>query len=297
MTELTGDAAVGLREVERPVEIKPLRVPLRQPTAVFGMVIVLTLIVCAIFAPWIAPHDPLQTTGDLYAHPSWKHIFGTDELGRDLFSRVIYGARTSFPIALAVVACSLAIGGVLGAVAGYVGGFVDTAIMRFVELFFAFPRIILAMAVAAAFGPSVRNSIIALVIVSWPVFARVVRGAVLSCVHEDFVSSAITLGRSPSRVLAVDVLPNVVGPVVVLATLDLGSAILLLASLSYLGLGIRPPTPEWGSTVADGSLDFLRWWVGTFAGLAIMLAVLGFNLLGDGLRDILDPRTSRSGAL
>jgi peptide/nickel transport system permease protein len=260
------------------------------------MVVVL-LTVCAIFAPWIAPQDPLRTTGDLYAHPSWTHLFGTDELGRDMFSRIIYGARTSFPIALIVVACSLAIGGALGAVAGYVGGFVDTVLMRLVELFFAFPRIILAMAVAAAFGPSVRNTIVALVIVSWPVFARVARGAVLSCVHEDFVSSALTLGRSPWRVLAVDVLPNVAGPIVVLATLDLGSAILLLASLSYLGLGIRPPSPEWGSTVADGSLDFMRWWVGTFAGLAIMLAVLGFNLLGDGLRDVLDPRTSRAGAL
>jgi peptide/nickel transport system permease protein len=296
VTELASDA-VELREVERPVSLRRLRSPWRQPTTVFGLVIVVLLTVCAIFAPWIAPHDPLRTTGDLYAHPSWKHLFGTDELGRDMFSRVVYGARTSFPIALIVVACSLAIGGALGAIAGYVGGFVDTAVMRLVELFFAFPRIILAMAVAAAFGPSVRNTIVALVIVSWLVFARVARGAVLSCVHEDFVSSALTLGRPPWRVLAVDVLPNVAGPVVVLATLDLGSAILLLASLSYLGLGIRPPSPEWGSTVADGSLDFMRWWVGTFAGLAIMLAVLGFNLLGDGLRDILDPRTSRSGAL
>jgi peptide/nickel transport system permease protein len=296
VTELASDA-VELREVERPVSLRRLRSPWRQPTTVFGLVIVVLLTVCAIFAPWIAPHDPLRTTGDLYAHPSWKHLFGTDELGRDMFSRVVYGARTSFPIALIVVACSLAIGGALGAIAGYVGGFVDTAVMRLVELFFAFPRIILAMAVAAAFGPSVRNTIVALVIVSWPVFARVARGAVLSCVHEDFVSSALTLGRPPWRVLAVDVLPNVAGPVVVLATLDLGSAILLLASLSYLGLGIRPPSPEWGSTVADGSLDFMRWWVGTFAGLAIMLAVLGFNLLGDGLRDVLDPRTSRAGAL
>jgi peptide/nickel transport system permease protein len=296
VTELASDA-VELREVERPVSLRRLRSPWRQPTTVFGLVIVVLLTVCAIFAPWIAPHDPLRTTGDLYAHPSWEHLFGTDELGRDMFSRVVYGARTSFPIALIVVACSLAIGGALGAIAGYVGGFVDTAVMRLVELFFAFPRIILAMAVAAAFGPSVRNTIVALVIVSWPVFARVARGAVLSCVHEDFVSSALTLGRPPWRVLAVDVLPNVAGPVVVLATLDLGSAILLLASLSYLGLGIRPPSPEWGSTVADGSLDFMRWWVGTFAGLAIMLAVLGFNLLGDGLRDVLDPRTSRAGAL
>jgi peptide/nickel transport system permease protein len=296
MTDFANDA-IEPRTFERSVSIKPLRSPWRQPTSIFGIVIVAALTLCAIFAPWIAPHDPLQTTSDLYQHPSWKHLFGTDELGRDMFSRVVYGARTSFPIALIVVACSLAIGGVLGAIAGYVGGLVDTVVMRFVELFFAFPRIILAMAVAAAFGPSIRNSIVALVIVSWPVFARVARGAVLSCVHEDFVSSALTLGRSPWRVLAADVLPNVAGPIVVLATLDLGSAILLLASLSYLGLGIRPPSPEWGSTVADGSLDFMRWWVGTFAGLAIMLAVLGFNLLGDGLRDILDPRTSRSGAL
>jgi peptide/nickel transport system permease protein len=296
MSELTGDVVAG-RQVAPPVSIRRLRSPWRQPTTVFGILIVVLLTVCAIFAPWIAPHDPLQTTGDLYQHPSWHHLFGTDELGRDLFSRVVYGARTSFPIAVIVVVCSLAIGGTLGAIAGYVGGVVDNVVMRLVELFFAFPRIILAMAVAAAFGPSVRNSVVALVVVSWPVFARVARGAVLSCVHEDFVASSLTLGRRPWRVLTQDVLPNVAGPVVVLATLDLGTAILLLASLSYLGLGIRPPTPEWGSTVADGSLDFVRWWVGTFAGLAIMIAVLGFNLLGDGLRDILDPRTSRSGAL
>jgi peptide/nickel transport system permease protein len=221
--------AIELPEVERPVSIRRLRSPWRQPTTVFGIAIVVLLVICAIFAPLIAPQNPLQTSGDLYQHPSWKHLFGTDELGRDLFSRVVYGARTSFPIAVIVVACSLAIGGTLGAIAGYVGGVVDSLVMRVVELFFAFPRIILAMAVSAAFGPSVRNSIIALVIVSWPVFARVARGAVLSCVHEDFVSAAITLGRSPRRVLAMDVLPNVVGPVVVLATLDLGSAIILLS--------------------------------------------------------------------
>jgi peptide/nickel transport system permease protein len=262
----------------------------RQPTTMVGLGIVVGWIVVALFAPLIVPFDPNAQTSDFLQSPSSAHLFGTDDLGRDILSRVLYGARTSFPVAIIVVLLSLAIGGTLGAVAGYFGRVVDFAIMRLVELVFAFPTIILAMAVAAAFGPSVRNAGLAIIIVSWPFYARVVRAAVLSVKHEDFVAASRLLGKSSLGTLGRDIVPNVLGPTFVLATLELGNAILILASLSFLGLGVRPPTPEWGSMVASGSLDFTRWWLGTFAGLAIMTAVLGFNLLGDALRDRLDPR-------
>jgi peptide/nickel transport system permease protein len=267
------------------------------PLAAAGAVIIAGWLLVALLAPVIAPHDPLAQSEAFYAHPSWNHPFGTDELGRDVLSRVLYGARTSFPVAVIVVSTSLLIGLIIGGVAGFIGGFVNQAMMRFVELFLAFPAIVLAMAVAAAFGPSLHNAVIALVVVSWPQYARLARGAVLATRHEEYVLSSRLLGASTPRALRVEVFPNVIGPIFVLATLELGNAILLLASLSFLGLGVRPPTPEWGGMVATGALDFTRWWVGTFAGLAILLAVLGFNLVGDALRDRLDPQTGRPRAI
>jgi peptide/nickel transport system permease protein len=267
------------------------------PLAAAGAVIIVGWLLVALLAPIIAPHDPLAQSEALYAHPSWDHPFGTDELGRDVMSRVLYGARTSFPVAAIVVSTSLLIGLVIGGVAGLLGGFVDQAMMRFVELFLAFPAIVLAMAVAAAFGPSLHNAVIALVAVSWPLYARLARGAVLATRQEEYVLSSRLLGASTPQVLRVEIFPNVIGPIAVLATVELGNAILLLASLSFLGLGVRPPTAEWGGMVATGALDFTRWWVGTFAGLAILLTVLGFNLVGDALRDRLDPRTGRARAV
>lgn len=264
----------------------------RQPIAIIGVLIFVGWLTVVVAAPVIAPHDPLALAFHPYLPPSSQNLFGTDELGRDVFSRVVYGARTSFPLAIVIVVLALGIGGTLGAIAGFFGGFIDGAIMRLTELIFAFPGIILAMAVTASFGPSVPNAVAALVLVSWPLYARVVRGAVLSVRHEDFVSASRLFGNSRARVLTVDVLPNVAGPTIVLATLEMGHAVLLLSALSFLGLGVRPPTPEWGSMVAEGALDLTRWWVGAFPGLAIMTAVLGFNLLGDTLRDRLDPRIS-----
>lgn len=262
--------------------------------AVVGIVVIVGWIVVAIAAPWLAPYGPdVQNDAAMYVAPNAHHLFGTDDLGRDVLSRVVYGARISIPLSLVIVALALAIGGTLGAIAGYFGGIIDGAIMRVVDLVFAFPTIILAMAVAAAFGPSLRNAVLALVAVSWPLYARVVRGAVLTVRHEDYVNAARLLGGSSRRTLLVDVLPNISGPVFVLATLELGNAVLLLSALSFLGLGPRPPTAEWGSMVAHGALDFTRWWVGTFPGLAIMTVVLGFNFLGDSLRDRLDPRLAR----
>ena len=266
----------------------------KQPVALVGLIVVIGWIVVAIFAPLIAPYGPnALNSAQMYVSPNAHHLFGTDDLGRDILARVVYGARVSIPLALVIVALALLLGGTLGAVAGYFGGLIDGTIMRIVDLVFAFPTIILAMAVAAAFGPSLRNAALALVLVSWPLYARVVRGAVLTVRHEDYVNASRLLGSSARRTLVVDVLPNVTGPVFVLATLELGNAVLLLSALSFLGLGPRPPTAEWGSMVASGALDFTRWWIGTFPGLAIMTVVLGFNFLGDSLRDRLDPRLSR----
>ncbi|HEY3541872.1 MAG TPA: ABC transporter permease [Gaiellaceae bacterium] len=266
----------------------------RQPVAMIGLVVVVGWIVVAIFAPLVAPYDPDKPVStSMYVSPNVHHLFGTDDLGRDILSRVIYGARISIPLALVIVALALMLGGTLGALAGYFGGKVDAAVMRVVDLVFAFPTIILAMAVAAAFGPSLRNAVLALVLVSWPLYARVVRGAVLTVRHEDYVNASRLLGASARGALVRDVLPNISGPVFVLATLELGNAVLLLSALSFLGLGPRPPTAEWGSMVASGALNFTRWWIGTFPGLAIMTAVLGFNFLGDSLRDRLDPRLSK----
>ncbi len=267
----------------------------RHPLAIAGLVIAGAWIFIAIFAPLLAPHNPLAQSATTFVPPSWAHFFGTDELGRDVFSRVLYGARLSIPLALLLVTLALLIGGTVGAIAGYFGGIVDGFVMRSADLVFAFPAIILAMVVTAALGPTVRNAVLALVIVSWPSYARVVRGLVLSVGEAEYVQSARLLGKSARRTLIRDILPNVFGPVLVLATLDLGNAVLLLSGLSFLGLGAQPPQPEWGAGVAEGTQYFQYWWIGTFPGLAIFTVVLAFNFLGDSLRDALDPQSSSQG--
>jgi peptide/nickel transport system permease protein len=267
----------------------------RQPLAIVGAVIAVGWVLVAIFAPLIAPHDPLAQIFLPSQSPSSAHLFGTDELGRDVLSRVIYGSRISVPIALLLVTCAALIGGLIGGLAGYFRGLVDGVSMRVVDLFFAFPAIILAMVVAAVLGRGLRNAALAIVIVAWPAYARVVRGLVLTVGDSEYVQSARLLGSSARRTLFRDVVPNVAGPVVVLATLDLASAILLLSGLSFLGLGAQPPDAEWGSMVAEGAQYFQWWWIGTFPGLAIFTAVLAFNFLGDSLRDFFDPQTSWGG--
>lgn len=264
----------------------------RQPVVVAAIVVAAAWIVVAIAAPVISPYDPLEQTANLYSAPSAAHPFGTDELGRDVLSRVLHGARLSIPLALAIVTCALLLGGLLGLVAGYVGKTVDAVVMRVTDLVFAFPQIILAMAVAAAFGPSTANAVLALVIVSWPVYARVIRGAVLTIRSEDYLNVSRMLGVGPFTALRRDVVPNSFGPAIVLATLEFGNAILLLAALSFLGLGPRPPSPEWGAMIASGTNDITRWWVSLFPGLAILTAVLACNILGDALRDKLDPHST-----
>ncbi len=277
-----------------PAAVRRLPGVWRRPQAVAGALVALAWLVIAAAAPLIAPHDPLAQELPRLAEPGPGHWFGTDQLGRDILSRVLYGARVSIPLTLLLVALSVLIGGFLGAVAGYLGRWADETVMRLADLVFAFPTIILAMVVAAALGASLTNAVLAVLVVAWASYARVTRGLVLSVREQEYVLSGRLLGFSVWRSLRVDVLPNVVGPVLVLATLDIGSALLLLSGLSFLGLGATPPSAEWGAMVASGVDVFDSWWVATFPGLAILTVVLAFNFLGDTLRDALDPRTART---
>ena len=268
--------------------------PWRQPLAVIGVVVVAAWIIVAIFAPLIAPSDPLAQDFVQLKGPSAQHWLGTDELGRDVLSRVIYGARVSLPLAVLLVFGAMVIGSIVGSLAGFFGGWVDAVGMRVADIVFAFPGIILAMAVAAALGPQLRNAVLAVVVVSWPAYARLMRGLVLSARNSQYVVSSRLLGASPLRALLVDIRPNVLGPVLVMAALDVGNAVLLLSGLSFLGLGAQPPTAEWGAMVAAGAQNFDKWWIGLFPGLAILTVVLAFNFIGDSLRDALDPRTAKA---
>jgi peptide/nickel transport system permease protein len=224
-------------------------------------------------------------------------VLGTDALGRDVLSRLLAGARVTIPLALLLVALSVVVGSLVGAVAGFFGRWVDEALMRLTDLVMAFPTVILAMVVAAALGASLFNAVLAALVVSWPSYARLTRGLVLSLRSQPYVLSGQLLGSSPWRSLRRDIAPNVVGPVLVLASLDIGTAILLLSGLSFLGLGAKPPTAEWGSMVASAIGNFDQWWLGVFPGMAILTVVVAFNFVGDALRDALDPRsqTLRSG--
>ena len=275
--------------------LRPAAPPaLRRPLALAGLAVIGAWAVIAIFAPLIAPDNPLAQKFGILAGSSAGHWFGTDELGRNVFSRVLYGARITLPLAVILVLAAMIIGSVIGGVAGYFGGWVDNVLMRVADLFFAFPGIILAMAVAAALGPQLRNAVIAVVAVSWPSYARLVRSLVLAARNAPYVTAARMLGASGWRVMLTEIRPNISGPVLVLGALDIGNAVLLLSGLSFLGLGAQPPTAEWGAMVAEGTQNFNDWWVGTFPGLAILTVVLAFNFIGDALRDALDPRTARA---
>jgi peptide/nickel transport system permease protein len=267
----------------------------RRPLTIVGVSIAAVWIICAIFAPWIARYSPTATSADLFAPPSSAHWFGTDELGRDVYSRVIYGSRVTLPLSIMLVVIAAFVGGILGGIAGYFGGLVDEVNMRLADLVFAFPTIILAMAVAAALGPNLRNAVLAVVIVSWPLYARVTRSLVLSAREMDYVQASRLLGAPGREALTVEILPNIASPIAALAMLELGNAVLWLAGLSFLGLGAQPPTPEWGAMVSEGTQNFNDWWIGVFPGLAILTAVMAFNFIGDSLRDVLDPRVSRVG--
>ncbi len=259
-----------------------------------GAVVVALWLVIALTAPMLAPFDPLaQNVRERLQAPSEAHAFGTDELGRDMFSRVLYGARITIPAGIIVILVGSTLGIVVGAVAGYLGGRWDEILMRTAELFMAFPTIILAMAITAALGADMRNAIIALVIVWWPTYARVIRGLVIEVKSKEFVEGARCIGAPDTYILFRTVLPNCISTAIVLATLDIGSAILTFAGLSFLGLGPDPSSPEWGRMVSIGIDFFDQWWMWLYPGLAIASLVMAFNFMGDGLRDLFDPRTRK----
>jgi peptide/nickel transport system permease protein len=275
-----------------------LRRLVRRRTALFGMLVVLAVMLAALVAPLVAPFDPLeQDIGQRLREPGWQdaqgrvHPLGTDHLGRDILSRIVFGSRIALVVGLAAVVISGVLGMVIGLVAGYFGGRMDDFLMRLADVQLAFPFILLAIAIIGVLGPSLQNIIIVIGVSSWVVYARVVRGEVLSIREREYVHAAVALGSRHWRVLVTHVLPNTFTPWLVVATLDMARVIVIESALSFLGLGVQPPTPTWGGMLADGRVYLsTAWWLATFPGLAILITVLGINLFGDGLRDTLDPR-------
>ena len=264
----------------------------RNRLMVLGTAIIFGLLLVAALAPLLATHNPYeQILNDRLLAPSVTHWFGTDSLGRDIYSRVVYGARVTLTIALLVAAISTPLGMLMGIVAGYLGGMVDEILMRLADVFLAFPRLILAIAFAAALGAGVENAIIAIAIAHWPSYARLARAETLNVKNNDYIQAMRVLGAGKARIMASHILPLTLSSIIVRMSLDMGTIILTAAGLGFLGLGAQPPMPEWGLMVSDGR-QFLvdQWWVSTLPGLAILVVVMGFNLLGDGIRDVLDPR-------
>lgn len=264
----------------------------RSPLAVIGLGIAVLWIVAATFAPWLAPHDPLAQSLPRLTPPGEVAILGTDSLGRDVLSRLLYGARVTIPLAVILVVSAMVLGTLVGSIGAYIGGWVDELFGRLTDLFMAFPTVILAMVIAASLGPSLFNAVIAGIVVTWPVYARVARSLVLGLRSQNFVVASRMLGYSAFRSLRTDIFPNILGPILVLASLEVGTAILLLTGLSFLGLGAQPPTAEWGAMIAGALRDIDAWWLGVFPGLAILSIVMAFNFFGDSLRDVLDPLAS-----
>jgi peptide/nickel transport system permease protein/dipeptide transport system permease protein len=270
----------------------------RNKTAVAGLLVITLFVLTAILAPILSPHNPVEVSlYDQIKPPiwaeggTWKNILGTDDLGRDILSRLVYGARVSLLVALATVGIAVFFGSFLGAISGYYKGFLDNIIMRFMDILLAFPHILLAIVIMAYLGPGLTNAMIAIGIIYIPRFARIVRASVLEECEKDYVTASRSVGARDWRIIFVAIFPNCLAPLIVQTTLGFASAILDAAALGFLGLGAQPPTPEWGAMIAMGRSHILRaWWVMTFPGIAILFAVLGFNLFGDGLRDALDPR-------
>jgi peptide/nickel transport system permease protein len=272
---------------------RALRAFLRNPLAILGAILILLLVFVALAAPWVAPHDPLalDLVSPFEPPGSPGHLLGTDNFGRDILSRLIYGSRISLFVGIIVVGIAAVLGTLLGLLAGYYGGFLDGLVMRAVEIFYAFPFLILVIAVIAVFGPSIFNVMWVLGVVSWPVYARLIRAQVLALREMDYVEAARASGVGSWRIMLRHILPNALTPILVTATFGIPEAILASAALGFLGLGVQPPTPEWGAMVSE-SKDFIRLapTLIVWPGLAIMLVVMSFNFLGDGLRDALDPR-------
>ncbi len=265
----------------------------KNPTLMLGATIVALLIFVAALAPVIAPHVPTDPfTGDRLQPPSRAHLLGTDEMGRDMLSRVIFGSRISLRVGFIVISLAGSVGITLGAIAGYWGGRTETVVMRLTDIFLAFPRLVLALAVVTSLGPGITNAMVAVTVTWWPWYCRLMRSLVLPLRKREFVEAAKAAGSSNIRIILRHILPNCAAPLIVQATMDMGYVVLTMAALGFIGLGAQPPTPEWGAMVAAGRrylMDY--WWYITFPGLAIFLTVLGFSLLGDGIRDVIDPLT------
>jgi len=278
--------------------MKALKELLRQKNFMLklGIIIITAWIAVALLAPIISPYDPVtdQNVALSYQAPSAQHWFGTDELGRDVFSRVLYGSRVSITCGLITVLISLVVGTAFGGLAGYIGGLIDDIMMRFSEMIQSFPPLILAMVIAAALGPNISNSVLAMAIIWWPNYARLTRSIVISVKQNDYITASRVLGATHTRILSKELLPNSIGSLIVMCTLDLGNAILMFSGLSFLGLGVQPPVAEWGAMVSDGVRASANWWVSTFPGLAIFSVAIGANFIGDGLRDYLDPKMRRT---
>lgn len=272
--------------------LRRTRYALRRPSIAFAAVVISFWGFVLLTVQWWAPYDPLTEAGPRLQSPNTQFWFGTDELGRDLFTRVMYGARESLPIAFAVIVAAVFIGSVLGALAGYFGGWVDAIVMRLSDVLMAFPALLLAMVVSVGLGPGPRNAAIAVTIVWWPGYARLVRGQVLSIRNREHVEAAVTIGAGRSRVIGKHVLPMALTPIVVNATSDIGQVVITMSALSFLGLGTLPPVPEWGALITSGAKYFFQWWIAGAPGLAIFTVVVGFNFLGDGLRDLFDRRSA-----
>ena len=263
----------------------------KNPLAVAGIVIWVIFILCAIFAPALAPFDPVEQNMDLRnSAPSLAHLFGTDNMGRDILSRVIYGARISIPSGILVVILACAFGSLYGAIAGYFGKVVDEILMRIADIVMSFPAILLAMALAAAMGTSVINAILAIAVVAWPKYARMMRSLVLTVRESEYVTAERVIGQKRLPILLKTIIPNCMSSLLVLGSTDVGTSILTFAGLSFLGMGVAPPTPEWGYMVSDGVAILKYWWESFFPGAAIFLTSIGANFIGDAVRDILDPR-------
>lgn len=267
---------------------------LRNPLAVVGGLIILALILTAIFAPWIAPESPIgQDLANRLLPPSADHWMGTDELGRDIFSRVVYGARITLMIVALVAIISAPLGLLIGAVSGYFGGWVDRVLMGITDVFLSMPKLILALAFAAALGPGIENAIIAIAITTWPAYARIARAETLTLRNSEFIAATRLLGASHTRLITRHILPLCTSSMIIRVTLDMAGIILTAAGLGFLGLGAQPPLPEWGAMISRGRSFILdQWWVATMPGFAIIVVSLGFCFLGDGLRDVLDPKSA-----
>src|SRR5581483_8871790 len=262
--------------------------------ASLGAGIIIVWILVALFAPVLTPYPPdVVDLGQRLKPPSLINWLGTDALGRDVFTRLLYGSRISLTTGFVVVLLAAAFGTLVGGIAAYSRGKIEEVIMRITDLVLCFPPIILALAIAAALGIGATNTIIAMLVVWWPKFARLARSLIIMQRSQEYVEAAVVVGLSPARILIRHIIPNSIGPLVVLVTLDIGNAIITFAGLSFLGLGVIPPTPEWGSMVAEGRELIEQWWVAAFPGLAILSIVVGFNFLGDGIRDWLDPKSRR----